>query len=116
MSRTHNISNTFGCVKDALGTGGRINKTPRRKLEGRGPKQTPFSKLIIGSDASRLMMRSRACPGTSSPKRQTPMDIDNMTPPKRKRNAKKPVVPANQQLITKAWCIDKADRDGTNTD
>ena len=50
------------------------------------------------------LMTSRACPDANSPKRQTPMEVDTTTPPKRKRRITKSVmIPPNQQRITDVW-------------
>ena len=88
-----------------LTTGGRLLKTPKRKLKlgGQGNKHTPISRLAFGVGAAREVLTARACIGTSSPKRQIPMDVDSPVPPKRKRRTSKLVIPANQQLITDVW-------------
>ena len=90
-------------------TGGRLMRTPKRKLRGQNVKPIPISRLVFGEGAKGGVLTSRACPGTSSPKRQVPMEVDSQTPPKRKRRASKIVPPADQQLITGFLGQKKAD-------
>ena len=90
-------------------TEGRLMRTPKRKLRGQNVKPIPISRLVFGEGAKGGVLTSRACPGTSSPKRQVPMEVDSQTPPKRKRRASKIVPPADQQLITGFLGQKKAD-------
>ena len=62
-------------------------------------------RLLLGKGAKKDFLNERACPGSMSPKREIPMEVDVVTPAKRKR--KEAVVDTNQQLITDVWSVKK---------
>ena len=87
-------------------SGARLKRTPRRKLNlnGEGSKCPSLSRFVLGGGVKMELMTSRACPDANSPKRQTPMEVDTPTPPKRKRRITKNVmIPPNQQRLTDVW-------------
>ena len=86
--------------------GKRLKVTAKRKLLGCGTKQKPICRLVLGSGAENKLMALRACPGTDSPKRQTPMEVDVATPPKRQRKTKQTRIDPSQQLLTDVWKLD----------
>ena len=94
--------------------GRRLKVIAKRKLLGCRKKKKSSSRVALGSGAKNELMSSRACPGTDSPKRQTPMEVDAATPPKRQRKPKKTSIPPNQQLLTDVWKLE-ANNDHNST-
>ena len=89
------------------GQGTRLKIVAKRKLLGCGNRKKSSSKLVLGSGANNELMALRACPGTDSPKRQTPMEVDVATPPKRQKGKTKQTrIDPNQQLLTDVWKLD----------
>ena len=98
--------------------GARKKKTARRLRMDSLDKPPTLGKLVLGSRAEVDMLNTRACPGIQSPKRpkSSLMEIDQPTPPKRRRSEKEMVrrvpkggrkiplsLPSNQPLLTEVW-------------
>ena len=98
--------------------GARKKKTTRRLRMDSSDKPPTLGKLVLGSRAEVDMLNTRACPGIQSPKRpkSSLMEIDQPTPPKRRRSEKEMVrrvpkggrkiplsLPSNQPLLTEVW-------------
>ena len=103
---------------EGLLVGGKVRerRIPGRRIEGQSPKASPTSRLVFGAKAPKNIMAARACPGIESPKRQTPMEIDTPTPPKRKRKGRKSIIPPGQKLITQAWDLERSGKDKDGND
>ena len=63
--------------------------------------KAPTLRLLLGKGVGKDIMDERACPGSASPKRAVPMDVDEATPVKRKRRVKG--IDVQQKKITDVW-------------
>ena len=120
--------------RDDAGAGGDVRRrklSVRRRLvsgdESYLPKKNNGSlpRLKLGENASNSLLSARACPGTDSPKRIVPMDIDTTTPNKKTRTLKNPLKtkfkggkmsapPSNQPLLTSLWKLGPKKNDEDN--
>ena len=123
-----------GMNKDDAGAGGNVRRrklSVRRRLvsgnESYLPKKNNGSlpRLKLGENASNSLLSARACPGTDSPKRIVPMDVDTATPNKKTRTLKNPLKtkskggkmsapPSNQPLLTSLWKLGPKKNDEDN--
>ena len=88
--------------------------TPSRRLPmssnhtSDGREKTPTLRLLLGKGVGKDIMNGRACPGSASPKRGMPMDVDEATPVKRKRRVKG--IDVQQKKITDVWNVKREDK------
>ena len=92
------------CLMNAVGKRKTKIATRRASLNGKGKLGL---KLLLGEGASSQLLETRACPEVSSPKRPSPMEIDQAepTPSKRKKRGRseKSKLVTNQPRITDVW-------------
>ena len=92
------------CLMNAVGKRKTKIATRRASLNGEGKLGL---KLLLGEGASSQLLETRACPEVSSPKRPSPMEIDQAepTPSKRKKRGRsvKSKLVTNQPRITDVW-------------